>query len=125
MRARMFRDDLEEVIDEIEDSRAMWLAIKHGVHGYDEIDIDDEVSVRSEVARLTKMYEAAVKKYAETNPDMHGKAGAKADWRGLKSRTGAANAAGAGALGPPGPAENVENVDKSNKDDKGKHLDET
>ena len=119
MRARMFRDDLEEVVDEIEDSRAMWLAIKHGVHGYDEIDIDDEVSVRSEVARLTKMYETAVKKYAESSPDMHGKAGDKAEWRGIKSRSGAA---GAGVNAPPGPAEIV---DMSKKDDKGKHLDET
>ena len=121
MRARMFRDDLEEVVDEIEDSRVMWMAIKHGVHGYDEIDVDDKVSVRSEVARLTKMYEDACKKHAESNPDMHGKAGAKGEWGGLKARPVAAHA---GALGPPGPFENVENVDKSKKDDKGKDLEE-
>ena len=119
MRARMFRDDLEEVVDEIEDSRVMWMAIKHGVHGYDEIDVDDKVSVRSEVARLTKMYEDACKKYAESNPDMHGKAGAKGEGRSLKARPVAAKP---GANPAPGPAENV---DILKKDDKGKHLDET
>ena len=117
MRARMFRDDLEEVVDEIEDSRVMWMAIKHGVHGYDEIDVDDKVSVRSEVARLTKMYEDACKKHAESNPDMHGKVAGKGEWKGLKGR--------------PHPAENpassgpMDNVDIGKKDDKGKDVEET
>ena len=119
MRARMFRDDLEEVVDEIEDSRVMWLAIKNGVHGYDEIDVEDKVSVRSEVARLTNMYEAALKKHAESNPDMHGKGPGKAERPGLKSRGGAAKAGANAALGP------AQSVDESKKDGKGKHMDES
>ena len=39
----------------------MWLGIQSGVHGYDEIAIDDSVSVRSEVARLTRLYDKVVK----------------------------------------------------------------
>ena len=120
MRARMFRDDLEEVVDEIEDSRAMWLGIRHGVHGYDQIDIEDEVSVRSEVARLTKMYETALKKYGESSPDMHGKSPEKAAKGGLKSRSAAAGASLSDAL--PGP---FENVDKGKKDGKGKEMVQT
>lgn len=61
MRARMFRDDLERVVDEIENSEVMWLGISKGVHGYDEIAIDDAVSVRSEVARLTRLYDKAMR----------------------------------------------------------------
>lgn len=61
MRARMFRDDLDRVVDEIENSEIMWLGIQSGVHGYDEIAIDDSVSVRSEVARLTRLYDKVVK----------------------------------------------------------------
>ena len=87
----MFRDDLEEVVDEIEDSKTMWLGIKHGVHGYDEVDVDDSVSVRSEVARLTKLYETAVKKYTENNPDLYSSGGGKgSEWKGLKGRPEAA-----------------------------------
>ncbi len=55
MRARMFRDDLEHVVEEIENSKTMWLGIRDGIHGYDEIDVDDKVSVRNEVARLTRL----------------------------------------------------------------------
>ena len=55
MRARMFRDDLDRVVDEMENSEVMWLGIQQGVHGYDEIAIDDSVSVRSEVAILTML----------------------------------------------------------------------
>lgn len=58
MRARMFRDDLERVVDEIEsecffcflltvaklmsilDSSVMWFGISNGAHGYDAIDTD-------------------------------------------------------------------------------------
>jgi len=61
MRARMYRDDLDRVVDEIENSETMWLGISRNVHGYDEIAIDDDVSVRSEVARLTRLYDKAVR----------------------------------------------------------------
>lgn len=84
MRAHMFRDDLDRVVDEIENSEVMWLGIQTGkqsevrlldgsgsfvlilmdvlgAHGYDEIAIDDSVSVRSEVARLTRLYDKVVR----------------------------------------------------------------
>lgn len=61
MRARMYRDDLDRVVDEMENSEVMWLGIQQGVHGYDEIAIDDTVSVRSEVARLTRLLDKAVR----------------------------------------------------------------
>lgn len=61
MRARMFRDDLERVVDEMENSEVMWLGIQSGAHGYDEIAVDDAVSVRSEVARLTRLYDRVVR----------------------------------------------------------------
>lgn len=61
MRARMFRDDLDRVVDEMENSEVMWLGIQSGAHGYDEIAIDDTVSVRSEVARLTRLYDKVVR----------------------------------------------------------------
>jgi hypothetical protein len=61
MRARMYRDDLERVVDEMENSEVMWLGIQSGAHGYDEIAIEDEVSVRSEVARLTRLYDRVVR----------------------------------------------------------------
>ena len=97
MRARMFRDDLEHVVNEIENSETMWLGIKGGAHGYNEIDIDDKVSVRSEVARLTRLYEAAVKKYMQNNPDMYNAGGGLLDpISGLRARPG-----GAGAPAPP------------------------
>ena len=35
MRARMFRDDLDRVVDEIENSAVMWLGISRNAHGYD------------------------------------------------------------------------------------------
>ena len=90
MRARMFRDDLEHVVTEIENSETMWLGIKNSVHGYNEIDVDDKVSVRSEVARLTRLYEAAVKKYMQNNPDMYNAGGGLLDpITGLRARPGA------------------------------------
>lgn len=90
MRARMFRDDLEHVVNEIENSETMWLGIKNNVHGYNEIDIDDKVSVRSEVARLTRLYDAAVKKYMQNNPDMYTAGGGLLDpISGLRARPGA------------------------------------
>lgn len=119
MRARMFRDELEEVVDEIEDSRTMWLGIKHGVHGYDEIDIEDRVSVRSEVARLTNMYESAVKKYTENNPDLYNTGGKPKEWDGIKSRGGAAGQDGNAA---PAPYEIVDE-DPAPADDAGKVKD--
>ena len=67
MRSKMFRDDLDRVVDEIENSEIMWLGIANGVHGYDEIAIDDSVSVRSEVARLSRLYDKAVR--TNTNND--------------------------------------------------------
>lgn len=90
MRARMFRDDLEHVVNEIQNSETMWLGIKHNIHGYNEIDIDDKVSVRSEVARLTRLYDTAVKKYMQNNPDMYTAGGGLLDpISGLRSRPGA------------------------------------
>lgn len=68
-RQRIFRDELERVVDEIENSEIMWLGISQGIHGYNEIDIDDKVTVRSEVARLMRCYEKAVRNFAMSNPD--------------------------------------------------------
>lgn len=70
MRARMYRDDLERLVDEIENSEVMWRGISDGIHGYDEIDTD-EVTVRSEVARLTRLYERAIRLNGMNNPDMY------------------------------------------------------
>ena len=105
MRARMFRDDLEHVVNEIENSETMWLGIKGGVHGYNEIDIDDKVSVRSEVARLTRLYEAAVKKYMQNNPDMYNAGGGLLDpISGLRARPGGAGAQVPAGITAPGAA---------------------
>lgn len=75
MRARMFRDDLDRVVDEMENSEVMWLGIQQGVHGYDEIAIDDSVSVRSEVARLTRLLDKAVRSNTindrKSTPQLH------------------------------------------------------
>jgi hypothetical protein len=85
MRARMFRDDLERVVDEIENSEVMWLGISKGVLGYEDIDTGapkegeegkerernpNAVTVRSEVARLTRLYDRAVRSNTANNPDM-------------------------------------------------------
>ncbi|KAK5073953.1 hypothetical protein LTR64_006906 [Lithohypha guttulata] len=70
MRARMYRDDLERLVDEIENSEVMWRGISEGIHGYDEIDTD-EVTVRSEVARLTRLYDRAIRLNGMNNPDMY------------------------------------------------------
>lgn len=89
MRARMYRDDLERVVDEIENSEVMWLGISKGVHGYDDINIDEQVTVRSEVARLTRLYDRAVRTNTVNNPDMY-MAGAQSDPNlALKTRVGA------------------------------------
>ena len=71
MRSRMFRDDMERVVDEIENSEVMWLGISRGVLGYDEINTDGEVTVRSEVARLTRLYDRAVRTNTMNNPDIY------------------------------------------------------
>lgn len=86
MRARMFRDDLERVVDEIENSAMMWLGISKGVHGYDKIDTDDQVTVRSEVARLTRLYDRAVKTNTLNDPDMYS-TGAPTDLHNAALRT--------------------------------------
>jgi hypothetical protein len=44
MRARMFRDEMDRVVDEIENSEVMWFGISRGWHGYDEIAIDGTAS---------------------------------------------------------------------------------
>ena len=69
MRSRMYRDDLERVVDEIENSEVMWLGIAKNIHGYDDIDTDDKVTVRSEVARLMRLYERALRSNMANNPD--------------------------------------------------------
>jgi SMODS and SLOG-associating 2TM effector domain len=69
MRSRMYRDDLERVVDEIENSEIMWLGIAENIHGYDEIDVGDKVTVRSEVARLMRLYERAIRSNMMNNPD--------------------------------------------------------
>lgn len=86
MRTRMYRDDLERVVDEIENSEVMWLGITTGVHGYDEIDIDDKVTVRSEVARLMRLYERAMRNNMLNNPDNYMLANSDAAGTALRSR---------------------------------------
>ncbi|CAH0043730.1 unnamed protein product [Clonostachys solani] len=75
MRARMFRDDLSRVVDEIENSAVMWYGISGTAHGYDAIDTDEQVTVRSEVARLTRLYDKAVKTNTMNDPDMYSAGG--------------------------------------------------
>ncbi|KAH9828277.1 mitochondrial FAD carrier protein FLX1-like [Teratosphaeria destructans] len=114
MRARMFRDDLDRVVDEIENSAVMWLGISKGHHGYDAIDTEDSVTVRSEVARLTRLYDRAVKTNTLNDPDIYS-GGSPSDAYSAATRarlgaagagTGAAAAApapGASAIPPPAP----------------------
>ncbi|EME81966.1 uncharacterized protein MYCFIDRAFT_120512, partial [Pseudocercospora fijiensis CIRAD86] len=89
MRARMFRDDLDRVVDEIENSATMWRGISQKVHGYDAIDTDESVTVRSEVARLTRLYDRAVRTNTMNDPDFYG-SGITADHSGggLRNRGG-------------------------------------
>ncbi|MGG6498998.1 UNVERIFIED_CONTAM: hypothetical protein NY603_39325, partial [Bacteroidetes bacterium 56_B9] len=68
----MFRDDLDRVVDEIDNSATMWRGISQGIHGYDAIDTDEAVTVRSEVARLTRLYDRAVKTNTINDPDYYG-----------------------------------------------------
>lgn len=76
-------------MDEIENSATMWRGISQKVHGYDAIDTDDAVTVRSEVARLTRLYDRAVKTNTMNDPDHYG-SGISVDnaQRGLRNRSG-------------------------------------
>lgn len=87
-RTRLFRDDLERVVDEIENSEIMWLGIAQGIHGYDEIDIDDKVTVRSEVARLMRLYEKATRSFMLSNPDNYLMGQSDGSGTALRSRAG-------------------------------------
>lgn len=69
----------------------MWRGISQGAHGYDAIDTDDAVTVRSEVARLTRLYDRAVKTNTMNDPDHYGSGISMDDaQRGLRARTGQA-----------------------------------
>ena len=109
MRARMFRDDLERVVDEIENSAIMWLGISKNVHGYDAIDTDEQVTVRSEVARLTRLFDRAVKTNTLNDPDNY-QFGGPSDLHAaaLRDKTGVGAAppppAPAPTASPPDPA---------------------
>lgn len=105
MRARMFRDDLSRVVDEIENSAVMWYGISQGHHGYGAIDTDDQVTVRGEVARLTRLYDKAVKNNTMNDPDMYS-AGGGADSFSAGLRKGGGAVPGPAAA-PSGPAINT------------------
>jgi hypothetical protein len=87
-RTRLFRDDLERVVDEIENSEIMWLGISQNIHGYDDIDIDDKVTVRSEVARLMRLYQRAVQSFVMSNPDNYLMGQSDNNGTALRSRAG-------------------------------------
>ncbi|TKA73499.1 hypothetical protein B0A55_05493 [Friedmanniomyces simplex] len=95
VRARMFRDELDRIVDEIENSAVMWHGVAKGVHGYDAINTNDEVTVRSEVARLTRLYDRAVKNSTINDPDNYA-AGMSADpySAALRARPGPPGQAG-------------------------------
>ncbi|KAK3634649.1 hypothetical protein LTR22_019542 [Elasticomyces elasticus] len=69
VRARMFRDELDRIVNEIENSAVMWHGVSKNVHGYSDIDTNDSVTVRSEVARLTRLYDRALKNSTINDPD--------------------------------------------------------
>lgn len=78
----------------------MWLGISRGIHGYQDIDVDKAVTVRSEVARLTRLYERAVRSNTMNNPDMYLATGGQDGGTALRNRpTPAAPATGAGPSG--------------------------
>ncbi|KAF2773499.1 hypothetical protein EJ03DRAFT_100436 [Teratosphaeria nubilosa] len=124
MRARMFRDDLARVVDEIENSAVMWLGISKGHHGYDAIDTEDKVTVRSEVARLTRLYDRAVKTNTLNDPDIYS-GGSPSDTysAATRARIGTAGAAAAAPAPvastipppapPPAPGPSVDPIDES------------
>jgi hypothetical protein len=116
MRARMYRDDLERVVDEIENSEVMWLGISRGVHGYEDIDTGggdgkdggerraaNVVSVRSEVARLTRLYDRAVRNNTVNNPDMYMTGGVAADGNHYAGGAALRSHVGGSAAGPVAP----------------------
>ena len=104
MRARIFRDDLERVVDEIENSAIMWLGISKGAHGYDAIDTDDQVTVRSEVARLTRLYDKAVKTNTLNDPDTYDTGGpGDPHSAALRDRSAQATAVPVAVAPPPAP----------------------
>jgi hypothetical protein len=96
-RTRLYRDDLEMVVDQIENSEIMWLGISRNIHGYDEIDIDDKVTVRGEIARLMRLYEKAHRSFVMSNPDNYLMGQADSSGTALRSR------AGVGGGFPPAP----------------------
>jgi hypothetical protein len=49
----------------------MKTGISRNMHGYDEIDTMDQVTVRSEVARLTRLFDRAVRNNTANNPDIY------------------------------------------------------
>ena len=48
-----------------------WAGIAQNIQGYNEVDDDGNVTVRSEVARLTRLYDRAVRNNTANNPDMY------------------------------------------------------
>lgn len=70
MRAKMYRDDLERLVDDIENSEILWRGISEGAHGYNDVDTE-EVTVRSEVARLTRLYDRAIRLNDQNSPDSY------------------------------------------------------
>ncbi|KAK0391328.1 hypothetical protein NLU13_0829 [Sarocladium strictum] len=99
LRARMFRDDLARVVDEIENSAVMWYGISSVAHGYDAIDTDEQVTIRSEVARLTRLYDKAVKTNTMNDPDMYSAGTGDSYAAGLRKNYS--------AVPPPPPADSV------------------
>jgi hypothetical protein len=66
----MYRDDLERVVDEINNSKVMWFSFSNGLHGYDEMDTK-EVTVRSEITRLTQLFAHTVSINSRIDHDVH------------------------------------------------------
>ena len=56
----------------------MKTGISKNMQGYNEIDVNGAVTVRSEVARLTRLYDRAVRTNTINNPDMYQGDGAAA-----------------------------------------------
>lgn len=71
LRARMFRDDLDRVVNEIESSAVMWLGISSGVHGYSAIDTIDQMTIRGEVTRVYSLYDRAIRANTNHDPDLY------------------------------------------------------
>jgi hypothetical protein len=42
-----------------------------GIHGYDDIDTDDQVTIRSEIARLTRLYDKVIRSNTMNSPDTY------------------------------------------------------